>query len=104
MSGEASHLLGLADAEQRKPVAQDLAHGEAQRQPRPPQRRLRDEDAFSIIVTVKFARQLAQVENDLVRSELDRCVFHRLGVLAQSLQERELTCSGERGEIDLPEW
>src|SRR5436305_14225608 len=91
-----SHLLGRAQPENGETVAQHLSRRDDERQARTPQRRIVDQEALGIIVTVKFAGQALEVERDLVRRELLR----RAGDLAREIRDappqRLLVRAGQR--------
>src|SRR6478609_3295897 len=69
---QALHLVGRADAEDGEAVSQHLAHGEDQCEPGVANRLVVDEKSLGIIVTVKFLRQILEVERQLMRSEIAR--------------------------------
>ena len=73
--------------------------GDDQREPRVANRRVVDEKALRIIVTVEFLRQILQVERQLVRREFARRSGDLVGKVGEAAQQRVLVLADERRHV-----
>src|SRR6185437_374810 len=98
---QALHLIRRPDAENREAVAQHLPDGHDQREPRIANARIVDQEPLRIIVTVKFLRQILQVEGKLMRREFARGKRGLIGEIGEATQKRLLISADERRRIDI---